>query len=87
MIRYWIKFNFENYASVPSGTRMGCGVTGLNYEDALNIISDKLFRNKLVAPIEHLVENIDISTLDADHILPNMGLQNIRGIWFPLGYN
>ncbi|MDR6781624.1 hypothetical protein ABIE26_001888 [Pedobacter africanus] len=87
MIRYWIKFNFENYAPIPSGTIIGCGVTALDYEDALNIINDKLFKNNSMAPIENLIENVDISTLDAGHILPNMGLPNVRGIWFPLGYN
>lgn len=86
MIRYWIKFNFENYASIPSGTRMGCGVTALNYEDALKLINDKLFGNKPMAPIEQLIEDIDISTLDANHILPNIGLPTRRGIWFPVGY-
>nr|WP_199078518.1 hypothetical protein [Pedobacter sp. ASV19] len=87
MIRYWIKFSFENYASIPYGTRIGCGVTAINYQDAISIVEEKLFRNNPMAPIEHLVENIDISTLDVNHVLPNMGLPNIRGIWFPLGYD
>lgn len=87
MIRYWIEFNFENYMPMPSGAKMGCGVTAFSYEDALHIINTKLFNNKPIAPIKHLIENVDISTLDAAHILPNMGLPNIRGIWFPLGYD
>lgn len=87
MIRYWLEFNFENYALIPFGTRMGCGVTALNYEDALNIVKNKVFNDKPIAPIKLTVENIDISTLDAGHVLLNMGMPSVRGIWFPLGYN
>lgn len=87
MIRYWIEFQFDNYALIPAGTRMGCGVTALNYEDALQLVSEKLFRDGPMASIKCLVEDIDVSTLDAGHILSNMGLPNVRGIWFPLGYN
>lgn len=66
---------------------MGCGVTALNYEDALNIVKNKVFNDKPIAPIKLTVENIDISTLDAGHVLLNMGMPSVRGIWFPLGYN
>ncbi|MGE6218446.1 hypothetical protein ACQKCH_01370 [Nubsella zeaxanthinifaciens] len=87
MIRYWFEFDFENYLPVPSGTRTGCGVTAYSYEDALNIINEKIFNKIPTAPIKQVVENVDISILDKGHVLPNMGLPNVRGIWFPLGYN
>jgi hypothetical protein len=87
MIRYWFEFDFESYVPVPFGTKMGCGVTAFSYEDALSIINDKIFNKNPIAPIKRIVENIDVSTLDAGHILPNIGLSNVRGIWFPLGYS
>ena len=87
MIRYWFEFDFEEYTSVPPGTRIGCGVTSFDYEDALNILRQKVFNNNVLAPIIHLVENVNVSTLDASHVLPNIGLPNLRGVWFPLGYD
>ncbi|EAZ97904.1 hypothetical protein MELB17_13567 [Marinobacter sp. ELB17] len=29
------------------------------------------------------IENIDVQTLDRDHVIPNMGVCTERGIWFP----
>jgi len=37
--------------------------------------------------IKKVIENVDVSTLDAGHVLPNMSPPNIRGVWFPLRYN
>ena len=33
-----------------------------------------------------LIEDVDVSTLDAGHVLPNMSPPVRRGVWFPLGY-
>ncbi|WP_293312933.1 hypothetical protein [Pedobacter sp. UBA5917] len=85
MIRYW--FEFKNYPKVPPGTRMGCGVTAFDYEDALAMLKEKVFNGGNLAHIICTKENIDISTLDANHVLPNIGLANKRGIWFPPGYD
>ena len=87
MTRYWFEFNLAYYPSLPPGIRMGCGVTAFNYEDALNIIQDKIFNHHTMAPIVNVITGIDLSTLDKDHILSNAGLPNVRGIWFPLGYS
>jgi hypothetical protein len=27
-----------------------------------------------------------VSILDQKHVLPNVGMVNVRGIWFPQGY-
>ena len=87
MIRFWFEFNLKfGDKNIPPGTLMGCGITAYNYEDALFLLQEKVFKNRL-APIKNVVENIDVSTLDAGHVLPNMASPNLRGIWFPLGYN
>jgi hypothetical protein len=32
-----------------------------------------------------VVEDVDVSTLDANHVLPNMEAPNWRGVWYPMG--
>ncbi len=87
MIRYWFEFDFDNYSPIPFGAKIGCGITALSYEDALGILRNSVFNKNPIAPIKKKIEDIDISTLDAGHVLPNIGSPNIRGVWFPLGYN
>jgi len=33
-----------------------------------------------------LIEDVDVSTLDQDHVARNMLDPNERGIWYPLGF-
>jgi hypothetical protein len=35
---------------------------------------------------ERVIEDIDVSTLDANHVLGNMGISSVRGVWFPQGF-
>lgn len=84
MKRYWFEFDDDN---LPFGIKMGCGVTAHNYDDALYLLNEKVFKGATIPKIKGMIEDIDISTLDAGHVLPNMYPPNIRGVWFPLGYN
>ena len=68
------------------GTLIGCGVTAWNYDDALNLVRERVFEGKVLPPIKTCVEDVDVSTLDEGHVLPNMRPPSVRGIWFPLGY-
>ncbi|SEO63322.1 hypothetical protein SAMN05192574_11056 [Mucilaginibacter gossypiicola] len=86
MTRFWFKFGFNNSEVIPYGTRLGCGITAYNYEDAVAILTEKVFRNNPLADIAQCIENVDISTLDEGHVLSNMDQPNVRGVWFPLGY-
>lgn len=83
LIRFW--FTFKNDGKLPPGIIMGCGITAFNIHDAKKILSDKVFKNEFYE-IEECKENVDVSTLDFNHILTNMHPANIRGVWFPLGY-
>jgi len=83
MKRYW--FEFEG-SEIPYAVKMGCGVTAFSQTDALDLVRKRIFRNITMPKIKKIVENVDVSGLDANHILPNMSPPNIRGIWFPLGY-
>lgn len=68
------------------GTGLGCGVTAFSYEDALDLLQDKVFTEKPIPPVSSVIEDVDVSTLDADHVRPNMGNPLKCGIWFPLAY-
>jgi hypothetical protein len=77
--RYWMRFQHNPSLSFP---RPGCGVTAHNYEDALAII----FRGRDVPQIEEVIEDVDISSLDQKHVIPNMEAPVWRGVWYPRGY-
>ena len=83
MTRYWIEFD---EIAVPYAI-LTYGVSAYNYEDALYLIRKKALKNKDLPEVKKVIENIDVSTLDADHVLINMYPPNWRGIWFPLGFN
>jgi hypothetical protein len=79
--RFWIQFD-QGDPNVPSSLRLGCGVTAWTRDDALFLL--KRHVGDLVIRI--VTENVDVSTLDPRHILPNMAAPNVRGIWYPIGY-
>lgn len=70
----------------PIGVLIGCGVTAHNYEDAIMLLRQRVFTHDPLPTITRVVADVDISTLDADHVLPNMGIPSERGIWYPIGY-
>lgn len=80
--RYW--FVFEKFDH-PTPLNFGCDVTAHNYQDALAIMRDGLFHGQ-APPVKDSVEDVDISRLEAKHVLPNLGNVLVRGIWFPAGY-
>jgi len=79
--RFWIKFS-----DAPLVVRSGCGVTALTYEDALSILEEKLFVEYGKLGVASVTADVAVSSLDAGHVLPNMGVVSIRGIWYPLGF-
>jgi hypothetical protein len=86
MVRYWFEFHVNK--NLPSTLGLGCGVTAYNYEDAITLLSKRIFNNDTAPPIKNVIENIDTSTLDAGHVLPNIAMPpSARGIWYPAGYS
>jgi hypothetical protein len=80
--RFWFKFS-----SLPlSSVNLGCGVTAYDYNDALKLLRDKIFIEREIPNIAEVIEDVDVSTLDKNHVIPNMEAPVIRGIWFPKGY-
>jgi hypothetical protein len=85
--RYWIEFDKSlPYSLLPGGLLLGCGVTARSQADALALVQELIFQGNPVPSIHKIVEDVDISTLDANHVLPNIGMPLTPGIWFPWGY-
>lgn len=80
---YWFELN--GGTSLPPGTKRGAGVAAFDRSDAEDILRRQVFGGA-PPPIRDCIEDIDVSTLDPGHVLPNMAPPNERGVWFPLGY-
>ncbi len=61
----------------------GYGVTALSRDDAELLLASAGFVRGRDFDVLEVIENVDIRTLDENHVLPNMGPPNTRGIWFP----
>jgi len=86
LTRFWIEFDTDR-DKIPLGLGYGCGVTAYDFSDALKIIQTKIFNGQNLPDIRAKKENIDIRTLDQNHVVPNMYSPNKRGIWFPIGFH
>ncbi|HTK20761.1 MAG TPA: hypothetical protein VL442_14645 [Mucilaginibacter sp.] len=84
LIRFWFEFDRND---LLMAVRLGCGVTAWNYDDAIHILKEEIFRDAPFPKIKKVKEDIDVSTLDQGHILPNMLPPNVRGVWYPIGYS
>jgi len=84
--RYWFEFRNAQGRETSLGVGRGCGVTALDHADALTILEQLVFEGEPLPAIERVIEDVDVSTLDPGHVLPNMGLVCARGVWFPGGY-
>ena len=61
-------------------------MTAYDYTDALKLLKDKIFVGREMPDIAEVIEDVDVSILDKNHVIPNMEAPVIRGIWFPKGY-
>jgi hypothetical protein len=84
--RYWFTFALTLADEHPSGTLMGCGITAFSKEDALDLLKRRVFQEGPLPTIKSLIEDVDVSALDAGHVLPHMHSPSERGVWFPIGY-
>jgi hypothetical protein len=84
VIRYW--FEFDRTTSDTALISPWWGVTAHDLEDAKRLLIEHAFKGDL-PPIARLVENVDVSTLDPDHVLINMNPPIWYGIWYPIGWD
>jgi hypothetical protein len=86
LVRFWIEFDQKLKDRPPLVTLIGVGVTAVDREDALKLVAERVFKGETMPPIKAIRENVDVSTLDEGHVIPNMEPPFWRGVWFPLGY-
>ena len=84
--RYWFEFSTDRPEDLPPGVRIGCGVTAYDIQDATALVQQLVFDGRSVPSTRKVLIDVDITTLDAGHVRPNMGNPVQRGVWFPLGY-
>lgn len=80
--RYWFTFL---QATTPTPLNLGCGVTAYSYDDAIEILRERVFGGTQPA-VADVIADVDVSILDEKHVLPNIGSTVARGVWFPIGY-
>ena len=85
--RYWFEFGYDPETPLPLGVNLGCGVTESDRRRAEDLVRNVVFSGGQLPPVRRVVEDVDVSTLDRGHVLPNIGNVLVRGIWFPLGYD
>ena len=83
MQRFWIKIEPLPY---PSSLNSGCGITANSADEAAAILLERAAAVGDKVSIVNITQNIDISTLDQKHVVPNMGNIFRKGIWWPNGY-
>jgi hypothetical protein len=81
--RFW--FVFEPFPH-PTALNVGCGVTGYDYDDAVQILQERVFVGQPLPRVSRCLPDVDIRDLDQDHVIPNMGVVTLRGVWFPRGF-
>lgn len=80
LTKYWIEITAD------SPTWETYGVTAYSKEDAINLIKAHL-PSKLSFEVLKITENFEISNLDQNHVVPNIGSPYLRGIWHPHVHN
>ena len=71
--RYWF----------PLDTGLGIGVTAGSRAEAEAMAEAARGRYHPESAVGPPVEDVDVSSLDAERVLPNMGPVVVRGVWFP----
>jgi hypothetical protein len=80
LTRYW--FEFEK-SPKPTALNLGCGVTAHDYDDAMQMIKEFFRPGRPIPMVTRFVQDVDLSSLDQKHVLPNIGSVVTRGVWFP----
>ncbi|MDF1501728.1 hypothetical protein [Roseisolibacter sp. H3M3-2] len=61
----------------------GIGVTAASEAEARELAEATRARFAPEAVITGVTPDVDVSTLDAAHVVPNAGPVVVRGVWFP----
>ena len=61
----------------------GCGITAYDYQDAIGLHRKWVIRGEDLPRFSRVIEDVDVSMLDAGIVLPMAGCPVWRGVWFP----
>ena len=61
----------------------GIGVTAASESEARELAEGARARYAPAATITGVTPDVDVSTLDATHVVPNAGPAVVRGVWYP----
>lgn len=87
MRRFWITFDAASDTPVPPRMRLGVGVAAESEQAAVALLRDELVpAGGDLPPVREIVADVDVSTLDEQHVLRNIGVVTWRGIWWPPGF-
>ena len=71
---------------ITTGNRwgpLGFGVTAWSVEDAVHLLKAEGFDLPDALEGVQIRENVTFADLDSNHVIPNMGPMEMRGVWFP----
>ena len=77
LTRYWIELESQENPWIRFG------VTAYSIDDAIALIMAEALNTDARPITKTIIEDVDIRKLDQHHVIPNMGIPTIRGIWFP----
>ncbi len=93
--RLWVEFDVEaalGHAegqpwafTLPAGAPgwlLGCGVSGYDRDDCLELLRQQFFTERAMPPIRREVPDVDVATLP-ELVRIQMGVTVYRGVWFP----
>jgi len=61
----------------------GIGVTAYSLADAESLARDACASFDVTFDPINVVEDVDVRDLDQNHVVPNIGPVNFRGVWYP----
>jgi len=62
---------------------LGVGVTANTRLEAESLARDACLQSGWAFELSGLIEDVDVNDLDQNHVVPNMGPPNFKGVWFP----
>ncbi len=83
---FWFELDMPLDTDCPPGTRAGIGVTAVDRDAALVILTERVFGGRPLPAIRHEVSDVVFHELCPWLVLPNMTDPAPPGVWFPVGY-
>ena len=62
---------------------LGYGVTAYSVEDATHLLKDAGLELDFDSDVIEILHDVDIRSLDQQHVVVNMGPPSFHGVWYP----